>query len=87
VHSKHLHLRGRGASNAVSDEPLEPASDCWGLRMLVGLTQWTHQRLARAGSLGSDSLPPRVEEDSMRFMNDLSGGGSRAREAARSIVR
>jgi hypothetical protein len=54
------------------------------LRALLAVTQRAHECLARAGRRQLELEPPALEEDSMRFMTDLAGGGSRAREAARS---
>ena len=72
--------------NVVTDAQLRPACEGWPLRVLVALTQRAYDCLARAGS-HLDAGEAAVGDDSLRFMNDLSGGGSRAREAARWLAR
>ena len=61
--------------------------DGWALRALVALTQGAHECLARAGGRQLEEGPESVPEDAARFMNDLSGGGSRTMEAARRVQR
>ena len=58
----------------------------WVLTALLVLTQRAHGCLARAGARQLEAEPATTPEESMRFMNDLSGGGSRAREAARGAA-
>jgi len=73
--------------NAAVDARPAPAPDSWVARVLVALTQCAHKCLARAGSRQLEAWPTAAREESLRFMNDLSGGGSRAQEAARTLDR
>jgi len=73
--------------NAASVERSAPASHGWALRGLIALTQRAHECLARAGRRELEAWPAAVREESTRFMSDLSGGGSRAQEAARTLDR
>jgi hypothetical protein len=70
--------------NAATVERPAPASDSWAVRALVALTQRAHECLARAGSRELEAWPAAVRDESTRFMSDVSGGGSRAQEAART---
>ena len=73
--------------NVVTETHLRPAYEGWPLRVLVALTRRAYDCLARAGRSHLDAGEAAVGDDSLRFMNDLSGGGSRAREAARWLDR
>ena len=73
--------------NVLSEAQQRPACEGWPLRVLVALTQRGYDCLARAGRSHLDPGEAAVGDDSLRFMNDRSGGGSRAREAARWLDR
>jgi hypothetical protein len=55
----------------------------WALRAAVTLTEWAAERLARSGRRQVELLGLEDEPEDTRFLNDVSGGGSRSLEAAR----
>ena len=57
----------------------------WLAQAVVAATQHAHECFVRAGARQSEAQQA-ARGESMRFMNDLSGGGSRVREAARSLA-
>jgi len=72
-------IRGEAGRSAIEDGLV--------CRALVALTQRACNWLARAGSRRLEAEAQDAPEEAIRFMNDLSGGGSRTREAARLLHR
>jgi hypothetical protein len=77
----------------VTEKPLREPSTTespalaapWARNALAGLARRAQSYLAR--SWAADMHDAAAEDEPMRFMNDVSGGGFRTREAARSLRR